>query len=298
MNRIYSKNHKFKKMLANILSIFAILAIAFPATTFAHAATNSPFLGQWQATDVDGSDIRLTISGRPNGPFQITWTESYISFCNREAGIVRGTGQLNESNPNLLEAGLHLECFTTGEALEFHLVWRYHPATNTLSSSWNGVVTIWHRPGNPQAVPLALDLRINYGHDWVESFYEGGHTAWITVTESDGVTVKATAELVTEPKDYWNGETGFQSLDSVWSDADGNPMENPPDIQPYDWVFGWVDNGASAQVQIGDISGMIDLANDSIEGTIMASWFTVPVQVDCLDGIPFRITRRSLCRAS
>ncbi len=285
MNTELSTNHKLTKIFANILSIFAILAIAFPVTSVASAASSSPFVGHWQATDVDGSDIRLTIGGPPDGPFQITWTESYISFCNGEAGIIRGTGQFNASDPNLLEADLHLTCFTTGASLDFHFVWRYHPAANTLSSSYgNGVVTIWHRPGQSQPLPPALSLRVNYGHDWVESFYEGGHMAWVTVTESDGVTVKATAELVTEPKDFWGGETGFQTSSQDWIPA-------PPDIQPNDWVFGWVDNGASAQVQIGDISGMIHLASDSVDGTILAPWITDPVQVECLDwgsgGEPF-----------
>ena len=277
MNVNLSTNRKFKRILANILSIFAILAIAIPVTSVAYAVSSSPFVGHWQATDSDGSDIRLTIGGPPSGPFQITWTESYVSFCNREAGIVRGTGQLNESNPYLLEADLHLECFTTGASTDFHLSWGYHPVTNTLSSRYdNGVVIIWHQPGRPLPPPPMLGLRVNYGHDWVESFYEGGHMAWITVTESDGVTVKAFAELVTEPKDFWGGETGFQTRPEDWIPA-------PPDIQPNDWVFGWVDNGASAQVQIGDISGMINLAGDSIEGTIMAPWITDPVQVECLD---------------
>jgi hypothetical protein len=129
--------------------------------------------------------------------------------------------------------------------------------------------------------PPRMDLRVNYGHDWVESFYEAGHTVWITVTGDDGVTVKATAEVFTEPKDYWGGEPGFQSMDSIWFDADGNGMENPPDLKPYDWVYAQVDNGASAQVQIGDISGEIDLDGDSIEGSIAAGWFFDEVEVEC-----------------
>jgi hypothetical protein len=84
--------------------------------------------------------------------------------------------------------------------------------------------------------PPKMDLRVNYGHDWVESFYEAGHAVTVTLTGSDGVTVKATAELVTEPKDYWGGEPGFQTMDTMWFDAEGNPLGNPPDIQPYDWV--------------------------------------------------------------
>jgi hypothetical protein len=154
------------------------------------------------------------------------------------------------------------------------LALRYHPAAHTLSTrDQNGMVVIWHRP-RILPLPPALDLRVNYGHDWVESFYEAGHIVWITVTESDGATVKATAEVVTEPKDFWGGETGFQTRPEDWDPA-------PPDIQPYNWVYGWVDNGANAQVQIGEINGMIDLEAESIEGTITAPWFSDEVNVEC-----------------
>ena len=117
---------------------------------------------------------------------------------------------------------------------------------------------------------------MNYGSgDWVESFYEAaGHTVWITVTESDGVTVKATAESVTEPKYFLDGETGFQTQPEDWDPS-------PPDIQPNDWVYGSIDNGASAQVQIGEIKGMVDLEADSIQGTINVPWFSDEVEVEC-----------------
>jgi CSLREA domain-containing protein len=261
--------------------IMVILAVALSVTTIrAYAARPSPFIGNWQAIDVDGSDMNLSIAGRPNKPFQITWTDNYISFCNGGAGIVRGTGWLNEGDSNLLEADVHLECFTTGATLDFHVTFRYHPATNTLSIRYSsGQVTIWHRPGRPQPLPPTLNLRVNYGHDWVESFYEAGHMAWVTVTDGDG-NVKATAEAITDSSGY------FQTQWLDWLDGDGNPMESPPDIQPYDWVYGWVDNGASAQVQIGEITGEIDLVADSIVGTINAPWFideenSIFVDVDC-----------------
>src|SRR5512139_2376472 len=121
MNIKLSTSYRLNRMLVNILSLFAILAIAFPVTSAAHAESSSFFAGHWEAMDVDGSDIRLSIGGPANGPFQITWTESYISFCSGEAGIVRGIGQVDEIDPYLLEADLHLRCFTTGETLDFHL---------------------------------------------------------------------------------------------------------------------------------------------------------------------------------
>jgi Tol biopolymer transport system component len=123
--------------------------------------------------------------------------------------------------------------------------------------------------------PPKMDLRVNYGHDWVESFYEAGHEVVITVTDSDGVE-KAAATVFTEPKDFWGGETGFQTRPEDWVPA-------PPDIQPYDWVYAQVDNGATAQVQLGDIHGEVRFDLDSITGTIEASWLTDPVRVECLD---------------
>lgn len=257
-----------------------ILAMVFALTAPVRAATTSPFTGEWFATDIDGGVIRLTIAGPPNGPFKITWTEDSISFCGGKAGIVKGVGWLNPENPNRLEADLRLICLASGESLNFQLTWRYEPGTDMLSSSLDGFATLWHRPGLSPTYP-PFNLRVNYGDNWVESFYEAGHSVWVTVFSSDLATVKATGEFWTEPKEYWGWESGFQSMDSVWYDSEGNPMPNPPDIRPYDWVYGWVDNGASTRVQIGDIRGIVDLETDSIAGTILATWFSAEVSVEC-----------------
>ena len=106
------------RLYSSLMIILSLLLMPLPSpvsghTQAAEAAPVSPFVGAWQAVDVDGSDIRLTIGGPPNGPFRITWTESYISFCGGEAGIVNGTGQLNIDDQSILEADLHLSCFTT-----------------------------------------------------------------------------------------------------------------------------------------------------------------------------------------
>ncbi len=122
--------------------------------------------------------------------------------------------------------------------------------------------------------PPEMVLRVNYGHDWVESFYEPGHRLILTVTAADGVTVKATAELVTEPKDFWDGATGFTTTTEDWSPA-------PPDIQPGDWVMADVDNGARPRVQIGDIQAALDLEGDRLKGTVAAPWLGGPVDVFC-----------------
>ena len=123
--------------------------------------------------------------------------------------------------------------------------------------------------------PPKMDLRVNYGHDWVESFYEAGHAISIQVTDSEG-NVKATAEVFTGPRAEWGGESGFQTTPENWSPAS-------PDLQPYDWVYAQVDNGATAKVQLGEIRGEVRFDLDSVAGTIVAPWITDPVQVECLD---------------
>ena len=271
-----------KIAFARTMFILVVLAVLLSVSTVVNAASPSSFIGKWEAVDVDGSKMALAIGGPPAGPFQITWTDNYISFCGGAAGIIRGTGWINEGDPTLLEADVHLECFTTSDSLDFHVTFRYHSLTNTLSVRYLfGEVTIWHRPGGGKVEgPPALSLRVNYGDNWVEGFYEEGHTVWVSLTDGEG-NQKATAELMTEAKDYWGGETGFQSMDGLWFDVDGNLMDDPPSIQPYDWVYAWVDNGASAQVQIGEIRGVVDLASDSISGTIYVPWFSDELQVEC-----------------
>jgi hypothetical protein len=124
--------------------------------------------------------------------------------------------------------------------------------------------------------PPKLDLRVNYGGDWVESFYEAGHEVAITVTESDGETIKATAQVQTTPREEWGGEEGFQTTPEDW-------YPEMPDLQPYDWVYAQVDNGATARVQLGEIQGEVNFQTDSISGTILVDWLSDPVQVECLD---------------
>ena len=238
--------------------------------------SSSPFVGHWEAVDVDASVLRLAIGGPPEGPFHITWTEDYISYCGGEAGIVRGTGLLGEGDPRVLEAQLHLQCFTTGASLDFPYTWRYDPVTDTLSAvDVSGMIITWYRPGRPAPAP-DLYLRVNYGDDWVESFYEAGHVVRVTVTDADG-NIKAAAQMYTQPREEWGGEPGFQTQPSDW-----DPV--PPDIQPYDRVRAVLETGVTSEVQIGDIQGEINLDTDTVSGSIAIPGFSgsEEVQVQCM----------------
>jgi uncharacterized repeat protein (TIGR01451 family) len=126
------------------------------------------------------------------------------------------------------------------------------------------------------AQPLDLILTVNYGdQDWVEGYYEPGHTVWLTVTDELGV-VQATVELETQEIPWWGGQTGFSTnLEGVtW-------VPSRPDIQVDWWVHGRVDNGYTNAVQVGTIEGTLDLPDDSISGNIYVPWFTETLNGDC-----------------
>ena len=479
------------KKKIQILMALSVIAFIFMPSSTTIATISSPFIGHWQGVDdADGSDIRLTIAGPPQGPFSITWTESYFSGCQGEAGIAKGTGNLNADGSELT-AEITLRCFTTGREITFSITWIYDHGTDTISSdfiTWHrpksssqacqtlpaGLTAWWPGDGDPSelisgrdgefvdnattasglvdlafkldgdsdfievpdsaglnfgpldftvelwvnftdtngeqvliekwvqgdddtfvddgwtltkletnvlrlaveaedgshpaldsqealdihpgiwyhfaatrqgslfklymngnivaeetllyvsdlntpaslkfghrgspdtrgfylngrldevklyigtalsgeqiqaiynagsagtckdAIPPKLDLRVCFGEfTWVESFYEPGHVVKIKVTGSDAVTVKAMAEMVTEPREAWNGETGFHIQEEDW-------VFTLPDIQPNDWVIAEMDNGATAQVKIGNINGVISTGDDNIKGTIYAPWF-------------------------
>jgi uncharacterized repeat protein (TIGR01451 family) len=120
-----------------------------------------------------------------------------------------------------------------------------------------------------------LVLQVNYGHDWIEGNYEAGHTLWLTVTDGLGA-VKATAELQTQQIPWWSpGQTGFSTnLDDPWSPT-------RPDILAGDWVYGRVDNGRTAEVHLGEITGNLDIDNDTIAGNLYADWLSPPVRLQC-----------------
>jgi uncharacterized repeat protein (TIGR01451 family) len=128
--------------------------------------------------------------------------------------------------------------------------------------------------------PSALGFRlgVNYGDDWVNGHCEAGHTVWITATESDGVTIKATAVVTTDAE-------GFFVQDWDWSPSQ-------PDIEPSDWVYGQADNGETRTVHVGTITGRPNAANDSIQGTVDVEWLEDVVMVTCggwsgaPDGVP------------
>ncbi|MGD2146333.1 MAG: hypothetical protein PVH41_06550 [Anaerolineae bacterium] len=120
-----------------------------------------------------------------------------------------------------------------------------------------------------------LSIELNYAHDWVEGHLEAGHTLWLTITESDGLTVKATAELKSQAIPWWGGNTGF-------STSYGDPwVPDQPDIQAGDWAFLKADDGRTTSVHVGTIDGQLDIEADTLSGTISTPWFTETLRAWC-----------------
>lgn len=123
-----------------------------------------------------------------------------------------------------------------------------------------------------------LVLNVNYRHDWVEGLYPLNHTIWITVTDDVG-NVKASIELETQQLTHWlpTQPNGFSSqLGGSWQPV-------PPDIVPGDRVLASSDEGLTAETRIGAITGNLDVAADTLEITVNASWLTGPVDAYCVN---------------
>lgn len=127
--------------------------------------------------------------------------------------------------------------------------------------------------------PSDLLITVNYAHNWVEGGYEAGHTVWLTVTNSVG-DIKATAEQTTDVIPWWNGGTGFSTnIGDPW-----RPQQ--PDIEVGDFVHGALDNGYTTTVQIGEITGALDLENDRLTGVLNVPWFAGLLNGQCwIDGV-------------
>lgn len=115
-------------------------------------------------------------------------------------------------------------------------------------------------------------MRVNYSNDWVGGNYEMGHTFWITVTDSID-TVKATAEIVSQLSGGWEGD-GFETMDWQW-------IGGQPDIQPFDLVYLTSDDGYTNTLEVGLISGTLDVNSNQLSGQVFASGFESSLIVEC-----------------
>lgn len=140
------------------------------------------------------------------------------------------------------------------------------------------VAMSYSEPDGDRVINTALVhfLQVNYAHDLVAGSYEPGHTFWITVTDAivdpDDLSIKAEGIAVSTP-DGGPGGPGFSEV--AWSPA-------PPDIHPGDHVLLLADNGYENEVKVGEINGLLDLAADTVGGTLLVPQFNRELLVECL----------------
>lgn len=128
------------------------------------------------------------------------------------------------------------------------------------------VAVSYYEPDLDQVINI-LDwpwTRVNYEHDWVGVNYDLGHTFWITVTDSLGG-LKATGSSESISRGGWGGP-GFD-------DGDWSPQR--PDIVPGDFIYVLSDDGYTNTLNVGQITGNLSVAADSITGPIFAPDFNV-----------------------
>ncbi len=78
----------------------------------------SPFVGQWSATDPDGSHLQLTITVDNSGVFHLTFYDDWANVCSSPQAD-SATGALDENNPNLLIVYWVFDCTNTGKQAIF-----------------------------------------------------------------------------------------------------------------------------------------------------------------------------------
>ena len=164
---------------------------------------------------------------------------------------------------------------TAGTAGEPPYFCQWDPGTEWDVQPAQDIAVSYYEPNGHQVFGVFSTpwMRVNYGDNWVGGNYPVGHTFVITVTESDGVTVKGIAEIESSPDGGWGGP-GFETQQEHWLGAQ-------PDILPGDLVQFHTD-GYENTVRVGTIEGTLDLHADSISGPIYADWFAVDLlDVEC-----------------
>ncbi|MBN1317555.1 MAG: DUF11 domain-containing protein [Anaerolineales bacterium] len=114
-------------------------------------------------------------------------------------------------------------------------------------------------------------MMVNYGADYLQVNYNAGHTFDITAT--NGI-IEYTASRNTESGQGWWTESGFRTEWDDWT-------PERPDMEPGFWVEFKADDGYSNVVQVGTITGTLDLEDNSISGSIYAPWFDGELDIWC-----------------
>ena len=124
-------------------TMIVVIVLLFGVVSAASAGTRNPFIGPWEAVDIDNSNLRLTFAGGGQGIFRLIWLDDYWSVCDGDPGLGRGTGTIDDTNPNLMHTSIDFFCgnaFWGTLAMDFE----YDPGTDTIMNTPTASV-IWNR---------------------------------------------------------------------------------------------------------------------------------------------------------
>jgi uncharacterized repeat protein (TIGR01451 family) len=248
-------------------------------TTAAHqATTSSDGWGNWNMNDNGGAfnpgDVVTFTAGNGTAPLVVHVPTPFDALA--AADTDRVWGQIGGLDHEVIDVDVYGYLNTTAQTDGSG---HFTRTLSDLPRGYNGEVRYRARVNNTAVTfhrdytLLDLILIVNSSHDWVELNYEVGHTIWITVTDSAG-TIKATMMGTTDIVPWWGGNTGFSTNMGSW-------IPRQPDIAPGDWVYGALDNGYTSAVHVGTITGNLNVADDSISGTVTVPWFSQMLNAQC-----------------
>lgn len=137
-----------RRLLVTLLAL--VLLFALCATAVGAQPAGAPWIGRWEAIDVDGSYMTLAVSGGVRGAVRLNYRDYGASICGTDdAGVPLYAATINAvggvTAPNTLEGQGPLRCLAAPayihEISPVGMRFEYDPATDTM---WDGWV-IWER---------------------------------------------------------------------------------------------------------------------------------------------------------
>ncbi|MGE4606980.1 MAG: hypothetical protein AAEJ52_09590 [Myxococcota bacterium] len=107
--------------MTRLILVSSLVSVMFLGALTAQAdkdRSGRRFWGLWEAVDsLDGSTEQVSISGRPDGSFNLLWRESYWTICGGRRGILIGSGDVDPDDRNTLVFQMTITCFDPEEVV-------------------------------------------------------------------------------------------------------------------------------------------------------------------------------------
>lgn len=214
-------------------------------------------------------------AGEGLDPIYITVPDPFYAQVDADLNLV--TGQVGDWTEEMLE--IHGEWEDGYQEVMTDEAGSFAAGYDDIPAGARGYIRYVTSQGYTQVIyhrafwPVHPGISVNYAHEWVNGEYEPGRSIRVTVRDDQDNT-KAYADLTTGIIPWWGDNSGFETQPEDW-------YPTPPDISPGDRVEVVVDDLYSSSVIVGEITGSLDLAADTVSGTINAFWFTEPLHGNC-----------------